>query len=112
MLRIALLSSIVSSLLLTACGSDDKKLVDLSASEIRDLCEDVVELRNEQAAAGCRRDRPDAEVLANCISAFEDFPSTCQATRGQTEDCLDAQLDDLCSDDDHPECDAVDACED
>jgi hypothetical protein len=111
-LRVALLSALLPSLLIACDGSGDTKLGDLSDSEIRSLCERAVELDSVEASNGCGRDTPDAEALAACIDEFEHWPSSCQATLDQAEECLDAQAEDPCGDVEVPACEALDACED
>jgi hypothetical protein len=105
MLRIALLSSLLSALLLTACGgSGDQKLTELSRAEVRDLCEYAIEVNRSRTNPECGSDDPEAEQLAECIAELEALPSSCGATRDQAEACVEAQAERGC-DDDVPECD-------
>jgi hypothetical protein len=110
--RIAFLSALLFSLLAACDGSGDKKLSELNDAEIRDLCAYSVELDHARDGTECGSDEPDAERLAECIEELQQWPSSCQGTRDQAEECLEAQAEKPCGDDeDYPECAVFDDCE-
>lgn len=107
-----LIASLVLGSLLTACGSDDsgvdgsKKLADLSAGEIGDLCDYTSDVEGGYGASKVCGDGITITVKSReaCIANLEATIASCPATVENAEACAEAIGDDLCKLLSEPKC--------
>lgn len=96
------------SLFAMACGGgddadsgvdSDKRVAELSESEVRDVCEAGIEAQGGEGTTHDCGDGVTAEVgtVDECVADYQDFPSDCELTVGELEACVN-DWDDLCGD--------------
>jgi hypothetical protein len=86
------LAVLVTALTIGACGggpSDSTKLVDLTASEAKELCEETIGSRTINCS-GTEITIETTQEDCNMAGSGNDVPANCQATVGDFRDCQDA----------------------
>ncbi|MBA3458236.1 MAG: hypothetical protein H0T42_34460 [Deltaproteobacteria bacterium] len=112
-MSLRILGSLVFGFGLLACGSDDssgvagsKKLVELSTTEIGDLCDYTSDVQGGYGTSKVCGDGITVTVpaRASCISRLEATAASCTATVDTAEACAEAVGEDLCKLLSEPKC--------
>lgn len=108
MVTVALLSGCLGTDDSDGSGNGEALLVDLSASQLAQLCE----RRTPQTVTCADGTELTTAPVQDCVKLYEALPATCDATLQQAEACFDAVNDDPCLtlDDEPGPCAALDGC--
>ncbi len=94
--------------------SGSKRIDQLTASEIADICEWAIDqFPTSVTCEGVTVEISDslrATARSSCESEAQEIDN-CDVTVSQVEACLEAEADNFCGDEDPPECAALDACD-
>lgn len=90
-------------LLASACGEEEgsglvssKLLIELSASELMQLCSYTAEITGAPRTVTCEDEEIELDGAAECISLYSQLTAECPATVANAEACAEAQNDNPC----------------